>query len=120
MARPVATGVRAGGADASRHRRLRFSRAVGARARTKGLRLEVVATPLEQFLIGIAHGFGLAASDHDLKIDRLQAVVLIAVDNSRGAGDAFPGAEAAGDPAGVFIFDEDVEMALAHEEDFFD
>ena len=30
MARPVATGVRAGGADASRHRRLRFSRGFGS------------------------------------------------------------------------------------------
>src|ERR1700754_2660573 len=109
MARPVATGVRAGGADASRHR----SRARWMRAReTKGLRFEVVATPLEQFLVGITHGFGLAASDHDLEIDRLQAVVLIAMDNSRGAGDACPGAESAGDLAAVFILDEDVEMAL--------
>src|SRR5260370_1405110 len=68
----------------------------------------------------ISHGFGLAASDYDLEIARLQAVVLIAMDDPRRAGDALPGAEPACDLAAVFILNENVEISLQDEKDFFD
>src|SRR5262249_27477431 len=52
-------------------------------------RLEMGIAVLVEVLVGVAHGLGLAASEHDLEVGRLQAVVLIAVDDAGGAGDAF-------------------------------
>jgi hypothetical protein len=95
------------------------ARRMPARKRNRSC-LKVIAPALEQRIVGISHGFGLAASDHDLEIDRLQTVVLIAMDDPRRAGNAFPGAEPARDLAAVFILDKDVEMALQDKEDFFD
>src|SRR6266478_8102640 len=95
------------------------ARRMPARKRNRSC-LKVIAPALEQRIVGISHGFGLAASDHDLEINRLQTVVLIAMDDPRRAGDAFPGAEPARDLAAVFILDKDVEMALQDKEDFFD
>src|SRR5262249_60420807 len=40
-------------------------------------RLEMGIAALVEVLVGVAHGLGLAASEHDLEIDRLEAVVLI-------------------------------------------
>ncbi len=75
---------------------------------------------LVEVLVGVAHGLGLGASDHHLEIDRLQAVVLVAMDHARRARDAFPRAEPRGDALAAFILDEHVEKALQHEEALLD
>src|SRR5262245_30343146 len=83
-------------------------------------RLEMGIAALVEVLVGVAHGLGLAATEHDLEVDRLQAVVLIAVDDAGGTRDAFPGPEAGGEALAALVLDEDVEIALEHEETFFD
>src|SRR5262245_36670783 len=76
--------------------------------------------PLVELLVGVAHGVGLAAPQHDLEIDGLETVVLVAVDHAGGARDAFPWAQAGGDAFATFVFDKHVEIALEHEEALFD
>src|SRR5262245_40577039 len=83
-------------------------------------RLEVGIAALVKILVGVAHGLGLAASEHDLEIDRVEAVVLIAVNDAGGTRNAFPGPEAGGEALAVLVLDEDVEVALEHEETLFD
>src|SRR6516162_11358364 len=78
-----------------------------------------LAAPVELF-IGIAHRFGTAAPEHDLHVDRFEAVVLEAVDDPGRAGDAFPWAQLAADPPPVFVLEEDRQTALQHEEDLLD
>src|SRR5690349_6967929 len=48
-------------------------------------RLQMRIAPLIKVLVGIAHGLWLSPPEHDLEIDRLEAVVLVAVDDARGA-----------------------------------
>src|SRR5262245_50446164 len=86
----------------------------------KSHRLEMGVSSLVEVLVGVAHGLGLAASEHDLEIDRLEAVVLIAVDDAGGTRDAFPGPEAGGEALAALVLDKDVEVALEHEETLFD
>src|SRR5215831_2529940 len=83
-------------------------------------RLEVGIAALVEVLVGVAHGLGLAAPEHDLEIDRLEAVVLVSVDDAGGTRNAFPGPEAGGEALAVLVLDEDVEVALEHEETLFD
>src|SRR5262252_10600454 len=85
-----------------------------------GARSEVLVAPLVKLLIRIAHGLGLAAAEHDLEVDGLQAVVLIAVDDAGGATDAVPRTEPRGDAPAGFVLHEHVEKSLQHEEALFD
>src|SRR5258708_2915245 len=48
--------------------------------------------------IGVPHRLRTAAAEHDLEVDRLHALVLIAVDDPGRTGDAFPWPEGAGHP----------------------
>src|SRR5262249_44378144 len=80
----------------------------------------MVGTAPEQFFIRIAHGFGFAATQQDLEVHGLEAVILIAMDNARRARDAIPSAEARGDALAGFILHEHIEESLQHEEAFFD
>src|SRR6516162_3172736 len=82
-------------------------------------RLEMGIAALVEVLVGVAHGLGLGAAEHDLEVDRLQAVVLIAVDDAGGTRDAFPRPEAGGEALAALVLDEDVEIALEHEEALF-
>src|SRR5436189_5152704 len=50
-------------------------------------RLEMRIAALEEILVGVAHGLRLGAADHDLKIHRLQAVVLISMNHAGRTGD---------------------------------
>ena len=72
-------------------------------------------------VVRIAHCFGSGLAEHNLEIDRLEAVVLIAVDDAGRAGDAFPRAEPLRKALAGFVLDEDIEMTLAeitaHEEE---
>src|SRR5262249_51574746 len=83
-------------------------------------RLEVGIAALVEVLVGVAHGLGLAASEHDLQVGRVEAVVLIAMDDAGGTRDAFPRPEAGGEALAALVLDEDVEVALEHEETLFD
>src|SRR6516225_9663164 len=83
-------------------------------------RLEMGIAALVEVLVGVAHGLGLAAPEHDLEVDRLEAVVLISVDDADGTRNAFPGPEAGGEALAALVLDEDVEVALEHEETLFD
>src|SRR6516162_1706802 len=78
-----------------------------------------VALPVE-LVIGIAHRVGTGAPEHDLKIDRLQALVLITVDDPRRAGDTFPRPERPADPAAAVVLDKDRQISFEHEEDLLD
>src|ERR1700720_31454 len=75
---------------------------------------------LVQLAVGITHGIGPAAAEHDLHVNWRQRIVLIAVDHAGWTGDALPGAKPRGDALAAFVLDEDVENALQHEEAFFD
>src|SRR3954464_11362129 len=75
---------------------------------------------LEQFIVRISHGLRLGAAQHDLEIDRPEAVVLIAVDDARRARDALPRTEPRGEALAALVLDEDVEIALQHEENLLD
>src|SRR5262245_18520755 len=83
-------------------------------------RLEMRIPLLVELLVGVAHGLGLGAPDHDLEVDRPEAVVLIAVDHAGGTRDALPGTEPGGDALAAFVLDEHVEIALQHEEALLD
>src|SRR6202000_3496899 len=75
---------------------------------------------LEQRLVGVTHGLGLAATDHHLEVHRLEAIVIIAVDHAGRSRNALPRAKPGRDPAHGFVLDEHVEVALKHEEHLFD
>src|SRR5262249_18988956 len=75
--------------------------------------------PLVELLVGVAHGLGFAAPQHDLEIDGLETVVLVAVDHAGGARDAFPWPQAGSDALAAFVFDKHVEITLKHEEALF-
>src|SRR5690348_11554008 len=53
-------------------------------------RRQMRAAAAIELVVGIAHGFGLGRAEHHLEIDRLEALILIAVDHAGRAGDAFP------------------------------
>src|SRR5262245_22781873 len=75
--------------------------------------------PLVERLVGIAHGLWPRASQHHLEIHRLEAVVLVAVDDARRARDDFPRPECLAQSPTGFILDEYGEMTTKHEEHFF-
>ena len=52
--------------------------------------VQMRGAPTIELVIGIPHRLGAAASQHDLKIDRLEALVLITVNDTWRAGNAFP------------------------------
>src|SRR5215471_3018339 len=83
-------------------------------------RFQMVVASLVELLVRIAHGLRLAATEHDLEIDGLQAVVLVAVNDASRTGDALPRAEARGDAVAGLILHEYVQKALQHEEAFLD
>src|SRR5215471_5128730 len=73
-----------------------------------------------EFVIRIAHRLRAPAAEHDLHIDRLEAVVLEAVNDPGRTGDAFPGPEFAADPPPVFVLEKDRQISLQDEKDFLD
>src|SRR5262245_12254618 len=75
---------------------------------------------LVELLVGVAHGLGLGASDHDLEVDRPEAVVLIAVDDAGRTRYAFPWTWPGGEALAALVLDEHVEVALQHEEALLD
>src|ERR1700754_2530058 len=83
-------------------------------------RLQVRVPLLVEVLVGVAHGLGLGAPDHDLKVARLQAVVLVAVDDAGRTSDAFPRTQPSREALAAFVLDKDVEVALQHEEALLD
>src|SRR5215468_5133589 len=80
----------------------------------------MIAAAFVKLLIRITHGFRLSAAEHDLEVDGLQAVVLVAVNDASRTGDALPGAEARGDAVAGFILHEYVEKPLQHKEALLD
>src|SRR5262249_58950258 len=74
--------------------------------------LEMGIAPLVEVLVGVAHGLGLAASEHDLEVDRLEAVVLIAVDDAGGTRDAFPRPQTGGEALAPLALDKHLQIAL--------
>src|SRR5215469_3790365 len=75
---------------------------------------------LVKLVVGVTHGFRLAAAEHHLEIDGRETVVLIAVNHAGRAGDAFPRAEPRRHPLAALVLDEDVEKALQHEKALLD
>src|SRR5258705_3744795 len=60
-------------------------------------RFQMRVAPLVEVLVGVTHGLRLAAPQHDLEIDRLETIVLVGVDDARGACVSFPPAVTGGD-----------------------
>src|SRR5205807_8477891 len=60
---------------------------------------------LVQLVVGIAHRLRPRLAEHHLKVDRLQALIHIAVDHAGRAGDAFPRPELDVDASTVFVLD---------------
>src|SRR5215471_10897311 len=79
-------------------------------------RLQMGIALLVKLLVGVAHGLRLAASEHDLDIDRLEAGVLVAVNDAGGATDALPWTQPGVEALAALVLDEDIEIALEHEE----
>src|SRR5437763_6149307 len=75
---------------------------------------------LIEILIGVAHRVGAALAEHDLEIDRLQALILEAMNHARRAGDAFPRAEPAPQLPPALILDEHGQDALQDKEQLLD
>src|SRR5215831_8860131 len=73
-----------------------------------------------ELVVRVTHRLRLAAAEHHLEIDRLERIVLVAMDDSGRARDAFPGPEPRGDALAALILHEHVEIALQHEEAFLD
>src|SRR3546814_6795792 len=71
---------------------------------------------LVELLVGIAHGLGPAAAEDHLEPDRLEAVVVVAVDHAGRAGDALPRPEAGRRAVARLVLDEHVEPPLQPEE----
>src|SRR5919201_1604884 len=78
------------------------------------------SAPPVELLIGITHRLRARLAEHNLKINRLEALVDIAVDDAGRAGDAFPGPELDVDAPAAFVLDERGEITLQHEEHFLD
>src|SRR5262249_12599416 len=112
-----AAAARMAATQATSTTRIRYS---NSQSRRDSHRLEMRVAALVEILVGIAHRVGLGAADHYLEIDRLEAVVLIAVNHSGRTGDAFPWPEPRGEALAAFVLDEHVEKALQHEKAFFD
>src|SRR5712692_266406 len=72
-----------------------------------------------KLVIGVAHGLRSRLAEHNLEINRLEAVVHVAVDHARRTRDAFPRPELDVDAPPAFVLDEGGEKALQHEEHFF-
>src|SRR5207237_8413512 len=90
------------------------------RAKTCALFLpKMCVAALVQLVVGIAHRLRPRLAEHHLKVDRLQALIHIAVDHAGRAGDAFPRPELDVDASSAFVLDEGGESALQHEEHFF-
>src|SRR5580658_2945387 len=102
--------------------RNKAGRSGGARPPAESLlgSLEMLVAPLIELVVGVTHGLGPPAAEHDLDVDGREAGVLVAVDDAGRTSDAFPWAESRGQPLAGFILDEDVEKALQHEEALLD
>jgi hypothetical protein len=68
--------------------------------------------PFVEILVGVTHGLWSSPSEHDLEVHRLEAAVLVAVDNAGRTGNTFPQAEPYGDAITLLVLDENVEVAL--------
>src|SRR5438477_13030457 len=75
---------------------------------------------LIEILVGVAHCVGAAFAEHDLEIDRLEALILEAVDHARRAGGAFPRAKPAPQLPPALILDEHGQDALQDKEHLLD
>src|SRR5689334_2367933 len=75
---------------------------------------------LVELLVGVAHRLRAGAAEHDLEIDRLEAVVDVAVNDAGRAGDALPGPETRLEAAAGLVLDKDVEEAFEDEEHLLD
>src|SRR5205807_6853557 len=81
--------------------------ATPARAKTCALFfLKMCVAALVQLVVGVAHRFRPRLAEHHLKVHRLQALIHIAVDHARRAGDAFPRPELDVDASSAFVLDE--------------
>src|SRR5258705_13761404 len=83
-------------------------------------RFQMRVAPLVEVLVGVTHGLRLAAPQHDLEIDRLETIVLVAVDDAGGALDAFPPAQAGGGAFSPFLFPKQIEITPTHEKAILD
>src|SRR5215510_5027069 len=78
-----------------------------------------VATIVE-LVVRVTHRLRLAAAEHHLEIDRLERVILIAMDDTSRTRDALPWPEPRGDALAALILHEHIEIALQHEEALLD
>ena len=73
-----------------------------------------------KFFVGVAHCFRLTATQHDLKPDRLEAGIIVTVNHTGRAGNAFPRAEPSGQAFTRLVLHKDVQKPFQDEKGFFD
>src|SRR5437763_14989048 len=84
--------------------RRRTVRSTACRGANNGaVSFQMGVTAAVELVVGVAHRFRARAAEHHLEVDRLEALVDVAVDHAGRAGDAFPGpaADVAGPGAPV-------------------
>src|SRR6516225_10591191 len=97
-----------------------FSSMTAAVTRTSAAPAKMCVSPPVELVVRIAHRVRTTAPEHHLKIDRLEAFVLVAVNDTRWAGNTLPRPERPADPPPAFIFDKDSQLPLKDEEDLLD
>ena len=88
--------------------------------RTSAAPAKMCVSPPVELVVHIAHRVRTTAPEHHLKIDRLEAFVLVAVNDTRWAGNTLPRPERPADPPPAFIFDKHSQIPLKDEEDLLD
>src|SRR5262245_17695785 len=86
--------------------------------RSHGFEMRVAV--LVELVVGIAHRFRLASTQHHLHVDRFETIVLITVNHTSRTRYAFPRTEPRGQTLAGFVLDEHVHVALEDEEDLLD
>src|SRR6185437_1295207 len=83
-----------------------------------GASIQMRVTMAKELVIRITHRLRLSSTQHDLDIDRLEAVILEPMDDACRTRKTIPGSHALGDAMPRLILDEDGEDTLEHEEYF--
>jgi len=97
-----------------------FSSMTAAVTRTSAAPAEMCVAPPVGLVVGVARRVRSTAPEHHLKIDRLEAFVLVAVTDTRRAGNAFPRRERPADPPAAFVLHKDRQISSEYEEDLLD
>src|SRR5688572_27574752 len=87
---------------------------------SQGLLASELSVASVKFHIGVTHRLWYGLPHHHLQVSRLEAVVVKAMNDSGGAGDAVPGAEIFLQAAAIFFLEEHRHISFQDEKHLFD